>query len=505
MSDSTNSRKMGYVWLLDYYRFEAIPNWHESYLASSSVHRLETSGNVVREFYPSARWAGDRPTDQLEFALRYDGINLAILAKVFQKIDEAELVEYIRSKPTGKYTRRAWFLYEYLTDHRLPLDDLHQGNYIDLLEAEEYYTLSARRKIQRQRINDNLPGNKGFCPLVRRSAALKKYEKTNLRSKCNEILSGYSPELLKRALTYLYNKETKSSFEIEHIVPSSTRTARFVSLLHLAEQEDFCEKKRLVELQNRIVDPRFQEDDYRSTQNYVGETITWREERIHYVSPKPDDLRALMAGLLDAHKRMNEGAFPPVIHAAAIAFGFVFLHPFEDGNGRIHRFLIHNILAKRDYTPKGLMFPVSAAMVKEPLEYDASLESFSRPLLSMVEYTIDEKGRMTVHNDTALWYRYIDMTAQAEALYGFIEKTIDNELVNELDFLDHFDKAKKGIQAIVDMPDKMIELFIHLCLQGNGRLSERKRQSHFTQLTDTEIAQMESVIQTHTGTDRRLT
>ena len=55
---------------------------------------------------------------------------------------------------------------------------------------------------------------------------------------------------------------------------------------------------------------------------------------------------------------------PFVIHAAAIGYGFVFLHPFEDGNGRIHRFLIHNILARRGFTPADVMAPVSATMLK---------------------------------------------------------------------------------------------------------------------------------------------
>jgi hypothetical protein len=31
--------------------------------------------------------------------------------------------------------------------------------------------------------------------------------------------------------------------------------------------------------------------------------------------------------------------------------------------------------------------------------------------------------------------RYIDMTAQVEALFSFIKKTIDTELVEELNFL----------------------------------------------------------------------
>ena len=106
--------------------------------------------------------------------------------------------------------------------------------------------------------------------------------------------------------------------------------------------------------------------------------------------------------------------------SAVVAFGFVLLHPFEDGNGRIHRFLVHNILARRGFIPEGIMFPVSAAMLKSLADYDASLEAFSRPLMSLVEYTLDENGRMTVHNETALWYRYIDMTPQAEALFNFL-------------------------------------------------------------------------------------
>ena len=55
------------------------------------------------------------------------------------------------------------------------------------------------------------------------------------------------------------------------------------------------------------------------------------------------------------------------------------------------------------------------------------------PLMALVEYSLDEEGRMTVENDTARWYRYIDMTPRAESLFRFIERTIDTELVQELD------------------------------------------------------------------------
>ena len=102
---------------------------------------------------------------------------------------------------------------------------------------------------------------------------------------------------------------------------------------------------------------------------------------------------------------------------------------------------------------------------------------------------------MTVHNDTALWYRYVDMTPQAEALFGFIERTIDAELAGELAFLAQYDKAKRAIQKIVDMPDRKIDLFIRFFLQSNGRLSARKRADHFDFLSDEEIAGLEGALQ----------
>ena len=494
--DKSTHRSAGYAALIKRYDLDVIPNWHRSLVGATGAHRIDSTGGVIEELYPSRYWPGDTPGGHLEFALKYDGTNLAILAVLFQRVAEADLLEYVRSRPTGKYARRLWFLYEFLTGRILPLDDVRQGNYIDLLEPDEYYTVTPARPVRRQRIKDNLPGDRLFCPTVRRTTALRNFETAALPKRCRQVVAAYSPELLKRALGYLYTKETKSSFEIEHIKPASTRVERFVALLQLAEQEDFCEKKRLIELQNRIVDERFRASDYRRTQNYVGEAVAWQKEKIHFVSPKPEDLAGLMEGLAAAHRRMDAGSVPAVIHAAAVAYGFVFLHPFEDGNGRIHRFLIHNILARSGFTPEGVMFPVSASVLKNPAGYNASLEAFSRHLMALVEYSLDEEGRMTVHNDTAGWYRYIDMTPQAEALFGFIDRTIDTELAGELAFLAHYDKAKRAIQEIADMPDRKIDLFIRFCLQNNGRLSVWKRLDHFDFLSDEEIARMEQAVQT---------
>ncbi|MGI6087465.1 MAG: Fic family protein [Kiritimatiellia bacterium] len=496
---TTEIRPAGYGALIAKFHLEVIPNWHQSFVTTGSARQINTAAGMTVEIFPARYWPGDTLGDHLEFALKYDGTNLAILASVFKAAPVEEVQQYVASVPRGKYTRRLWFLYEMLTGLLLPMEDLKTGGYIDLVEPTEYYTVIQPRPVRRQRINDNLLGNGQFCPTIRRTAVLHKFEKADLPARCKKIVSSYSPQLLKRAMNYLYSKETKSSFEIEHIKPNSTRTERFTAMLQLAEKEDFCNKNRLLDLQNRIVDPRFREADYRTKQNYVGETVGPQREKVHFVCPKPEDLAGMMEGLIAAHQRMDTGDVPAVIHAAAVAYGFVFMHPFEDGNGRIHRFLIHNILARRGFTPAGLIFPVSATMLKNLADYDRSLESFSRPLMALVEYSMDEQGRMTVHNDTAHWYRFPDMTPQAEALFRFVEQTIDTELVEELTFLANYDETKKAIQEIVDMPDRKIDLFIQACLQNHGRLSARQRTSHFAFLSDEEVRRMEKAIQSAYG------
>ncbi len=487
-------RPAGYTRLLKMFEHNCIPNWHTSFVSSTGSHRSKVQGPSVEDTYPQKYWPGDKLGDHLEFALKYDGVNMSLLKCIFENASPTEIADYINSKPKGKYARRIWFFYEFLIGKQLPIKNITSGNYVEALEPQKYYTIANGENSKRHRVVNNLLGPEGFCPIIRRTEQLARMDSANLRKRCEDIVAIYPPELLRRALNYLYKKETKSSYEIEHIKPNASRTEKFIALLELAEKNDFCEKARLIDLQNRIVDPRFKDSDYRTDQNYVGETVAFQKEVIHYISPKPEDLSDMMEGLLSAHGRMKNGEVSPVIHAALIAYSFVYIHPFEDGNGRIHRFLIHNILSIQGMVPSGLMFPVSAVMLKNPSDYDASLESFSRPLLKRLEYSLDEMGRMTVNNETAYLYQYMDMTAQAEALYDFVSKTVEVEIVEELNFLSNYDNTKRAIQDIIDMPDQRIDLFIKFCLQNDGSLSARKRSTHFDFLTAEELRLMEQAV-----------
>lgn len=485
----------GYAYILNNLTLDVLPNWHTSQISSAvSNVKSQLINGILEDTYPESYWPGDSATDHLEFALKYDGVNLAYLQMIFQKLKQSDIINYIQAKPTGKYVRLIWFFYEYITQEELPIENLTKGNYFEILNPDDYYTTTSVKRIQRQRLINNLLGDTNFCPTVRRSEKLRKMETDDISSRCNKIIEKYSPELVKRALNYLYKKETKSSFAIEHINPNESRTEKFMSLLQLAEHKDFCEQESLIELQNRIVDPRFKDQDYRTSQNYVGETVSFQKEIIRYICPSPEHLPDLMAGLIKSQKIMLADDVHPIVHAAAIAYGFVFLHPFEDGNGRIHRFLIHNILALRKFTPEGLMFPVSAVMLKNMLDYDKSLEAFSNPLMQLAEYSLDDLGQMTVHNNLKPWYQYMDLTAQVEALYDFVNLTIEDELLSELEFLANYDLARNAIRNIIDMPDRLMDLLIKLCIQNNGKLSNKKKLAYFKFLTDDEVKAIEKII-----------
>lgn len=98
----------GYTALIERYDLDVISNWHKSLVTASGIHRVNSKAGVIEEVYPSKYWPGDTLGDHLEFALKYDGTNLAILSILFQKIAQEDLLIHVQSKPTGKYARRLW-------------------------------------------------------------------------------------------------------------------------------------------------------------------------------------------------------------------------------------------------------------------------------------------------------------------------------------------------------------------------------------------------------------
>ena len=446
----------------------------------------------ISEQYPKS-YAPKGLFGNLRFALRYEPIALDVYLAIFHTLDTHQLEEWIRSEPTSIFARRAWYLYELLMGRPLDIPDLIPSGYIDLLDPKIHLT-GPRRLVRRQRINDNLLGSGRYSPLVRRTETLTAFMEKGLAQEATAIVKSCDPAILARAVHYLFTKETKSSFAIEGEAPSKDRTERFVAALMKASSFDATSQDAFIQLQNAIVDPRYAQKGWRTTQNFVSQTLPDYSEDVHFVCPKPEDVPSLMDAWMEMVRRLElpEGV-DPVVAAAAAAFGFVFIHPFDDGNGRIHRFLVHHILSKLGFTPPGILFPVSAAMLRDRLAYDQALERFSASIMPFIRYDLDPEHGMIVQNDTAHLYRYFDATAQAEYLYRCIEETVHRDLRDEIGFLAVFDAALRATLDVVDMPNRRASLLVRLILQNKGKLSKGKRDT-FSEITDQEIDRIEKAV-----------
>lgn len=490
---------VGYAAIIKQYNLSVIPHYRASYITIQGRGQIQIHDNQETHIYPKSYAIKNEKNifDQLEFALKYDGVNLEILQAVFEKLNIKEIEELVKSQPTSKYVRILWFLYEFLTENKLSVPELQRLKYIDVLDSDRYFT-SQSIKSKRHRVNNNLIGNKNFCPIIRKTKKLEEHQKNHYDLKAKELTQKYNPNIILRASHYLYTKEILSSFEIEHEKPSKDRASRFISVLQKASAIDNLTKELLIELQNIIVDPRFKDNDYRSSQNYVGENLDYYFQKIHYISPKPKNVEELMNGLLDIIQNSSNLKLHPVLLAAVVAFGFVFIHPFEDGNGRLHRFLIHYILSKEEFTPAGIIFPISAVMLKKIREYDQILESFSKPLMTILtDYELSNEGILSVQQPTHRYYKFIDYTHIAEYLFSCIQETLHEHFEKEIQFIFKYDKVKSEMQAEVDMPDKLIDLFIKFSLQNKGRVSNQKKEKFFQKLTSQEMHNLESIVSTH--------
>ena len=96
-----------------------------------------------------------------------------------------------------------------------------------------------------------------------------------------------------------------------------------------------------------------------------------------------------------------------------------------------------------------------------------------------------------VQNDTAVFYRYFDATPHVEFLFRCVEQTIEYDLRVEAEFLRAYDRFKRRVERIVDMPDSTIDLLFRFLEQNDGTLSQRARDGEFAALTPEEIEEVQ--------------
>lgn len=487
-------RPVGYAALIEAYglevplprRLHAIGQRHK--IVASEGWRLLTPRHAPK----------DTLAGHLIFSLKWEGVDLLTLKRLFLALAPEDLVHLVESQPTGTYARRIWFLYEWLTGQTLPLPDSHRGSFTDVLDPELQFGAPGERS-PRHRVRNNLPGTPDFCPLVSRTETLDAFLAQDLAARARDAVAPVSADLLARAAAFLLLADSKSSFAIEGEQPRQDRIGRWGRAIGEAGKlpVDLVELLRL----QRVVlgDARFVELGLRSEGGFVGQHD--RESGVPipaHISARPQDLPRLMDALFSYIEERSRG-LDPVIAAAVAAFGFVYIHPFEDGNGRIHRYLIHHVLAERGFNPPGLVFPVSAAILRQIDAYRQVLETWSRPILPFIEWEPTPRGDVRVLNDTGDFYRFFDATPHAEFVYRCVQETIERDLPHETALLQAYDRFADRVQQIVDMPNTTLGLLFRFLRQSSGALSRRARTREFANLTEQEVDEIQTLYREEIG------
>jgi len=455
------------------------------------VTRIEPADTFLAVPRDVAPESGD-PLEHTLFALKHEGVNLQILAEALPKIDASSLLAGLRRQPTGGYIRTACYLWERLTGNQLT--DLPEigGATVELFDSARYITGPPRRDA-RWRVSFNGLGSIDYCATVERTSALQAAMASDILGRAKEFVNTLGKTMLDRALAWAYLHETEDSFAIERETPSEDKARMFIALLHQAHEGRPLSENYLVELQNSVLtNPFYRAAGYRTEQNWLRGAARGAAG-ITYVPPAPELVPALM-GELESFANAAAQEVDPVVAASVISFGFVFIHPFMDGNGRLSRFLFHHALCRSGRLEKGLLLPVSVAMKRNEDDYLATLQGYSKPARERWSVRwIDEDDYDMRFNGHPAIYRYWDATSCVEFGCRMAQQALEVDLRKETQFLARYDRIVRAVDERFDVRGSDLATLVVSALDNGGKVSKRRRKQFDGRVPDAVFDYIEEV------------
>ena len=439
------------------------------------------------------------PIDHLLFALKHEGTDLQVIGAACAKIEPGRLQAALRATPTGGYIRKLCYLWERFTQRELA--DLPAGLggvTVPLFDPSLYLVCPSAERDRKWRVDFNGLGNWLFCPSVRKTPAIDALLREDIMGRVGRFLAQMDSAMLERALTWAYLDETRSSYEIEREPPSESRAEAFVALLKQAHNRRPLDEDYFVELQNATVNnPLLRAPSFRNEQNHLKGPARGAPG-VTYVPPPPQWLDTIMDGIMQAADPAKHPKVDPLVMAAIVSFGFVFAHPFMDGNGRLSRFLVHYMLCQSGALQPGQILPISAAMKRHELEYLSALQSFSKPARRLWDVTwIDgDRYRFEPRFDPRI-YIYWDATACVEFVLRMAKLALEEDLVQEVEFLGGYDKVLKEVNARFDLVGSTLATLVLSCHQNGGVLSKHRRKQFRSTVPEPAMAFIEEAVRRH--------
>lgn len=481
-------KAVGYGHLIKTLELTVRPPAKPAYISGSVNRRVDTEDRIA---FPSGVAINDTALGHLEFAVRHEGIDLATIAAALPHIGREPIITHLRETPNGEYIRRIAFLWEWLTGTPLDAGVKATARYVDLFDPERYVGAHNAQRHSSYRVRNNALGNTRFCPIVHRSACPEPQWLEDLLSRAVKLAgSARASGNYERALQYLYLSETKGSFAIERETPSAHKEERFVQILRRAPNIPRLTEEQLVEIQNAVVRDDFaREAGYRTRQNWLENNTG----RISFLPHPPDTLQETMDGW-ETFANDTEGGIDPLLRMTCASFGFVYIHPFMDGNGRLHRYVLHHVLAHSGLIPPDLILPVSAVIMKNIPHYHQVLTAFSAPVTQLWDYRRLDDGPDIRHSPGPEPYRYPVCNLEVEFLKTMFQQTVDIEIPEELAWLQGYDRAYQEIDAAFDLPANEISRLIRMIHGNEGRLARGKR-NQFDWIPENVLTHIERIVQ----------
>jgi Fic family protein len=110
---------------------------------------------------------------------------------------------------------------------------------------------------------------------------------------------------------------------------------------------------------------------FRSGQNWIGGN-DYNPCGADFVPPPPEEIGRLTADLCET---INDDRLSPLVQAALAHAQFETIHPFDDGNGRTGRALVHVVFRRRGIAPRFLP-PISVVFAGAKERYISALTGF---------------------------------------------------------------------------------------------------------------------------------
>ncbi len=488
MSDLPND-PIGATWLAQTYQI--IPTDRLPVQSQIGGRRAtQISDGDKLETYPEAMRPAAEPAAHLQFHLRHEVPHLEFLSRLFAKTGASFVQAWVDAEPTGQYARRAAFLYEWLTEDTLRVPKRMGGNYVDAIDDAKLVAASANRlvKAPRWRINDNLPGTRHFCPTVVKTDAVAQAIDLDVPQLFQNLTAEFGEDLLRRAAVWMTLRESKASFAIEGEADRASRIERFADVMARRTGQGDCPltNEALAQLQGEILGKRSTLTHFglRQSPVFVGETVRY-QNIVHYVAPPADDVAAMLDGLRVFLERTQGQS--PVMRSTVAAFGFVYIHPLADGNGRVHRFLINDILRRDGAVPEPVILPVSAVITDDAggrRSYDRVLDDVSKPLMQEAREYITFASTQTTYPDGVVSnfvfngteqvrpvWRYPNLGPHVVFLSNIVKRTLTEQMREQSRYLRNHGRARQALKEVVEMPDPQADRVLRSIEQNRGELS----------------------------------